>query len=357
MTGPAKPLLEHIRAELRVPGLGYAEPLTPITGGYDTRIFAFRLRGAAEPFSLPLILRVLGNQYPAARALSERATQNALAGLGYPAPRVLLASADPSILGGPFLVMERLAGRPLLDARWLGVASAMVEMQTRLHALDAEVLLQALDREGQASSLAGGPAISREAVTFDGHLARLERRIARGSLRSLEQAMAWLLEHRPTGEHRHVICHGDFHPQNILMTDGRVTGVIDWPNTVVADPAFDVASTRVLLGLVPVKLLGVPAPLRGLVEIARRIIVPRSVRGYQRRRPLDAARLTYHEALACMRGLVRTAEARLAPIGESGLNPLDASVFGERLGARFARITGVVPRLPAVPPRRLHSAP
>src|SRR5262245_29401956 len=230
MTGPAQPLLDLIRAELHEPGLGYAEPLTPITGGYDTRIFAFRLSGAAEPFSIPLILRLLGNQYPAARALSERATQNALAGLGYPAPRVLLASADPSILGGPFLVMERLAGRPLLDARWLGVASAMVEMQTRLHALDAEVLLQALDREGQASSLAGGPAISREAVTFDGHLARLERRIARGNLRSLEQAMAWLLEHRPTGEHRHVICHGDFHPQNILMTDGRVTGVIDWPH-------------------------------------------------------------------------------------------------------------------------------
>jgi hypothetical protein len=49
-----------------------------------------------------------------------------------------------------------------------------------------------------------------------------------------------------------------------------------------------------------------------------------------------------------MRGLVRTAEARLAPIGESGLNPLDASSFGERLGARFAHITGVTPRLPTV---------
>lgn len=355
MTGPARPLLEHLRAELHEPGLGYAEPLTPITGGYDTRIFAFRLSGAAEPFSIPLILRVLGNQYPPARALSERATQNAVAGLGYPAPRVLLASADPAILGGAFLVMERLAGRPLLDARRLGVASVLVEMQLRLHALDAEVLLEALDREGQASSAAGGPPISREVVTFEGHLARLERRIARGSLRGLEQAMAWLLDHRPTGMRRHVICHGDFHPQNILMADGRVTGVIDWPNAIVADPAFDVASTRVILGLVPVGLLGVPPPLRGLVEIARRILVVRYVRGYQRRQPLDAARLAYHEALACMRGLVRTVEARLAPLEESGVNPLDASVFGERLGARFARITGVTPRLPAVPRRASRS--
>jgi aminoglycoside phosphotransferase (APT) family kinase protein len=349
MTEPAQPLLEHLRAELHEPGLGYAEPPVSLTGGFDTRIFTFRLSGAPEPFSIPLILRILGRQHPPARALTERATQNAVAELGYPAPRVLLASPDPAIVGGAFLVMERLAGRPLLAARRLGVASVLVETQLRLHALDAEVLLKALDREGQASTTADGPPISREVVTFEGHLARLERRIAHGSLRGLEKAIAWLADHQPTGEGRRVICHGDFHPQNILMTGGRVTGVIDWPNVIVADPAFDVASTRVILGLVPVGVLGVPPALRGLVAIAQRVLAARYVRGYRRRQPLDATRLAYHEALACMRGLVRTAEARLAPIGESGVNPLDASVFGERLAARFARITGVALRLPAVP--------
>ena len=68
MTEPARRLVEHLRAELHEPGLGYAELLTPITGGYDTRIFAFRLSGAPEPFSIPLILRVLGSQHPPARA-------------------------------------------------------------------------------------------------------------------------------------------------------------------------------------------------------------------------------------------------------------------------------------------------
>jgi aminoglycoside phosphotransferase (APT) family kinase protein len=348
MSEPTRSLLEHLRAELHSPGLDYAEPLTPITGGYDTRIFAFRLTGASAPFSIPLIVRVLSNHYPPERALTERATQNAVAGLGYPAPRVLLASSDPSILGGAFLVMERLAGRSLLNARWLGIASVLVELQLRLHALDAEVLLQALDHEGQASSRGGAPPISREVVTLEGHLERLEGRIRRGRLRGLEMAMEWLSNHRPTGEGRRVICHGDFHPQNILMADGRVTGVVDWPNVIVADPALDVAATRVILDLVPVGLLGVPPALRGLVAVARRILATRYVRGYRRQQRLDASRLAYYEALACMRGLVRTAEARLAPIGESGLNPLDASGFGERLGARFTRLTGVTLRLPPV---------
>jgi hypothetical protein len=94
--------------------------------------------------------------------------------------------------------------------------------------------------------------------------------------------------------------------------------------------------------------MGVPPALSGLVEIARRILVARYLRGYRRRQRLDASRLAYYEAFACMRGLVRTAEARLAPSGASRLNPLDASDFGERLGVRFMRLTGVAPGLPPV---------
>src|SRR5207245_3037654 len=140
-------------------------------------------------------------------------------------------------------------------------------------------------------------------------------------------------------------------------TYSQYSGVFHGPNVISVHPAFDVASTRVILYLVPVWLLGVPPALRGLVEVARRILVARYLSLYRRRQPLDAARLAYYEALACMRGLVRTAEARLAPIGESGLNPLDASGFGEQLAARFARITGVMPSLPAVPQLRRRSGP
>ena len=342
-------LLEHLRARLNSPRLSYAESPTPITGGYDTRIFAFRLRGAPEPWAMPLILRVLGRQHPPTRALRERAIQNAVAGLGYPAPRVLLATTDLTILGGAFLVMERLAGRPLLSAQPFSVISVLVEMQLRLHALDAEVLLEALDREGRETNATDGPSIDRELVTFEGHLARLERQIVSANLRGLEHAMTWLLDHRPTTEQRRVICHGDFHPQNILMADRRVTGVIDWPNATVADPAFDVASTRVILSSVPLELLGIPPVFRSPVEILRRAGVTAYVRSYRRRRTLDSPGMAYHEALACMRGLVRTAAARLAPGKDHRLNPLDASIFGERLARRFARITGVGANLPVVP--------
>lgn len=273
------------------------------------------------------------------RALRERATQNTLVALGYPVPRVLTACADRGPLGGAFLVMERAAGRPLLDARRVGASRVLALAQVRLHALDAEALLRALDEEGRAA----GGGFDRQAITYEGYLAALDRRIREGPLAGLSDGMRWLVEHRPTPGASRVICHGDFHPQNVLVADGRVSAVLDWPNVVVAEPEYDVASTRAILALTPMELWPVPAALRPLVMVLRRLMVARYLSIYRRSVPLDSGRLLYYEAASCMRGLVRAGEARAAR-GE--MNPLDASPFGARLAARFTRISGVRVTLP-----------
>lgn len=334
-------LLRYLRAELQRSDIGLVEPLTPLAGGFDTEIFAFRLSGAVPALSGPLILRMLSRHHDPLRALRERAIQNAVAGMGFPAPRVPLASADPEILGGAFLVMERRAGRPLLAAQRLGIARLLVETQLRLHALDPDVLLGALEREVPGSSAL---------VTLDGHLGQLEARIGRRALDGLGPAMRWLQDHRPGPGGTRAICHGDFHPQNLLSAGGEVTAVLDWPNVVVADPAYDVAATCVILGLTPLEVLSVRRPLRWLAEAGRRLVLALYLGGYRRRRPLEATGFAYYEALACMRGLVRVGESRIAvPDGAAAApaNPLDASSFGDRLGARFAARTGIRPVLPA----------
>ena len=61
--------------------------------------------------------------------------------------------------------MERLRGRPLLEERFFNLSSVLVDVQARLHDLDAEVLLRALDREG--------PPLSREVMSFDAYLGQM----------------------------------------------------------------------------------------------------------------------------------------------------------------------------------------
>jgi aminoglycoside phosphotransferase (APT) family kinase protein len=53
------------------------------------------------------------------------------------------------------------------------------------------------------------------------------------------------LEYLPDGS---MICHGDFHPDNVLMA-ARGPVVIDWMNTGRGNPLADVARTALTLGL------------------------------------------------------------------------------------------------------------
>jgi aminoglycoside phosphotransferase (APT) family kinase protein len=253
---------------------------------------------------------------------------------------VLGAWADRAPLGAGFLVMERAPGRPLLAVRRPGMGRMLAEAQARLHALDPEPVLRALDTEGRAA----GGAFGRDAVSFEGHLTGLERRIRQAALAGLADGVRWLLDRSPPAAGR-VICHGDFHAQNLLAADGRVTAVLDWPNVLVAAPEYDVASTRVIALLTPAEILPVPAPLRPVMAALRRLLTARYLAAYRGLRPLDAARLPYFEAAACMRGLVRVGEARAAGAA-AAVSPLDASSFGERLAARFARVSRIAVALP-----------
>jgi Ser/Thr protein kinase RdoA (MazF antagonist) len=40
-----------------------------------------------------------------------------------------------------------------------------------------------------------------------------------------------------------VLCHNDAHDANVLVEDGRITGLVDWENAVAADPLLDLAKS------------------------------------------------------------------------------------------------------------------
>jgi len=288
-------------------------------------------------FAGPLILRLLDRHHDPARALREKAAQNALAELGYAAPRVLLASTDTQPLGGAFLIMERLSGKPLPEVRMLGMARIVAELQASLHDLDADAFLRALARDGLAP----------QSFTFEAHLEQLAHRVGRFSLDGLAPGIEWLCQRRPTPAGRGAVCHGDFHPYNILMAADRITGVLDWPHAVVADPEFDVATTLVIFKLVPMEVSDLSPAFRWLANAVRPLLVAAYLRGYRRRRELDRGKLAYYEAAACMKVIVKAGELRLAPGAAGSTNALFASPFTQRALGHFRGLTGITPVLPA----------
>src|SRR5438477_63358 len=61
----------------------------------------------------PLILRLSHANADPMRVKLETVVQNTLADIGFPAPRVMVTESDPTILGGPFMVMARVPGQTL----------------------------------------------------------------------------------------------------------------------------------------------------------------------------------------------------------------------------------------------------
>jgi aminoglycoside phosphotransferase (APT) family kinase protein len=357
-------LLPQLRAELEEPDLTYAEPPVSVIGGFDTLIYSFRLKSAPEDWSGPLILRVFRQHTNPLRARWEGAVQTALVELGYPAPRVLLVGTTTEAVGGVFVIMERLPGKMMLEdvfkpARLFSalprilsdVPRVVAKAQASLHALDPAPLLRALDDQGLPADDVGPAGLSQRMASVDGQLDQARHRIEGDALDGLKTGLQWLLDHRPPEPQERVICHGDFHPLNILMERESVSGVIDWANTTIADPAFDVGNTNVLLRLAPLEL---PLVLEGITNVVRPILARRYYDAYRQLRTVDPEAMKYYEALRCVVELVGVAQRRLADAGiiepRSGPNPWGAPPATNRLMSHFRKITGVTLSLAVAPP-------
>lgn len=185
-----------------------------------------------------------------------------------PAPNVLFTEPDPSVLGGPFLVMERVDGRVPPDDPPYTVSGWVLELQPEqqrtlvdntvqvlaaLHAADWEALgLQALDRRER-----GEPGIAQ-------YIATAEHLYATGAggrpHPTLEAGFEWAEQHRPEREGPMVLNWGDTRIGNIVFAeDLSVAGVLDWEMACIACRELDLAYFLANLEFFTIGL-GAPSP-------------------------------------------------------------------------------------------------
>jgi aminoglycoside phosphotransferase (APT) family kinase protein len=310
-----------------------------ITTGFETLTYALDVSGLGREIARPLILRIFHQTGWPEQVRFEAAVQNAVAAQGFPAARVLCIETDGELLGAPFMVMERLPGVAMLEMVRSPVAgrraaAMLAQTQAALHSLAVEPVRRAIEEAGAA-----------RAVTVDGWLDQLAARIDAASLDGLRPGLRWAFDHRPPASAIPVVCHGDYHPNNVLVYNKTVSGVIDWSLTKIADPALDVGNTRVIIMLGP---RDVPAILQPLAGLLSRSLARRYYAAYRRLRPVDAGAVRYYEALRCLASLVWAGEHR-AGAGRGvdlGPNPWAAPRESKRLIKHFRSISSVELSLP-----------
>jgi aminoglycoside phosphotransferase (APT) family kinase protein len=159
-------------------------------------------------------------------------------------------------------------------------------------------------------------------VTYEGQLSSLSAAVKQLSLKGLEPAIDWLHAHQPVAL-RPTVCHGDFHPLNILGENGKVSGVIDWVNVVVAPAEMDVGSALANIGTVP---FDVPAFLKPVLRVVIARILDNYRRAYVARHPLDDDAVRYFQVFRGMAQLVPVARSRTTGATYGGAFGSDAAI-------------------------------
>jgi aminoglycoside phosphotransferase (APT) family kinase protein len=283
-------LLTYLRHALANDRLDYASPPAPIPGGFDTDTYRLELVGAGDVIPANLVLRRFRGFGTSDRALFEHAVQNAVAETGVPAPRAPIVCTDAGVLDGAFFLMEELPGTLLVDAPQDRSSVVLGHAHAALHDVDPAPVAAALTEAGI------------EGWTLDARLERLRDHASDHPW--AYEPVEWLSNHRPPDPERLALCHNDFHKLNILVEGERITAILDWSGFLIADPAFDVATTLVLFSISAKHHIA--AGLTPPVDLDQ--VLADYLAAYEADRLLDHSRLDYYRALRSTISLVRAAQ-------------------------------------------------
>ncbi|MDA8398704.1 MAG: phosphotransferase family protein [Actinomycetota bacterium] len=182
----------------------------------------------------------LGHVLPTAHDMNREYTIiSALAESSVPVPRTIAYCGNPDVIGAPFFIMERVAGRiyrsaddcaGLDDKEVLGIAEAFWDVLADLHVLDPyELGLASFGRpEGFAAR----------------QVSRWKRQLDASCTRELPGATD-LFEHLGASvpaPQRTSVLHGDYRLDNLVISPNgpqTVKAVLDWEMSTIGDPLMD----------------------------------------------------------------------------------------------------------------------
>ena len=305
---PRIPAVDELLAYLRVrfgDAVQLAHAPEKVQGGMDTEVYFISLRGGRldDAWSHPLVLRVHRAADRTDVAHQEAEAQAWCVDRGYPAPRVLLVGTTAEGFTMPVQVMNRAFGTTMLAAvtarpwRARPEVHRLAALHARLHALDPltwadQTVTFAQDRLGPVQWWAtelNDPEIS----------AGLERALP----------IARALDAGPA-----VVCHGDFHPLNVIV-DGEAATVIDWTDAGLGDPMGDVARTALLLRVAGVATTA-PA-LRTALRATAPALSGIYLRAYRQIAPFDPTRFRLWTTLHLLHGWAQVCALHAGLVGSA----------------------------------------
>jgi len=162
------------------------------------------------------------------------------------APRALAFCDDMSVIGAPFLVVERRRGLVVRDEIPLGLSEASgVPRRISMALVDALADLHAIDPEEIGLGRLGRPVgfVERQLAGWHDRWHRIDRG-DNGASELFDEVHTRLVSTRPPTA-RVSILHNDYKLDNAMFTPGdpdRVSSIFDWDMATLGDPLVDLGT-------------------------------------------------------------------------------------------------------------------
>lgn len=217
------PLLKNVDRvlELVLPG-ATLNGVARLKGGVSADVHRLDIR-LADGSPYRAVLRVHGETHCGHSAHLEFQLLEALFRSGLPVPRPIGFGEDAERLGHPYVLIDFVEGSSEINAQKLETCiGKMAEMLAAVHRTRTAEL----------------PSLPLRMDPFPELLEFLGRDDAWLGLRI---RLTKLDDTAYTGTP--VLLHGDFWPENLIWSDGRIAAILDWEDAAVGDPLSDVACT------------------------------------------------------------------------------------------------------------------
>jgi aminoglycoside phosphotransferase (APT) family kinase protein len=216
------------------------EKLSKFPAGFSWITYSARVAGFARAREVILRIGPPYGLFAPYSAMPEFESLTALAASAVPAPRAFFASDDPTILGAPFFICERVEGdtplpwgaqgQTLDGTRRETLAADFIDVLAALHGFDW--------RETPLVKWGEGITVENAAQL---QIDNWRRRFERWALRphpTAHRTLAWLRAHAPKAQQVSLV-HGDYRLGNFLERDGRISAILDWELVHLGDPVED----------------------------------------------------------------------------------------------------------------------
>ncbi|MEW5722694.1 MAG: phosphotransferase family protein [Thermodesulfobacteriota bacterium] len=160
-------------------------------------------------------------------------------------PRPLAYTEDPSVIGGPFYVMERIKGVIIRKDLPVGLNLSPADLHRLFERLlNVHVELHSIDYRAVGLKDFGRPEgyVRRQVEGWSGRYRAARTPDAPDG----EEVMAWLAAHLPPDTPRPAVIHNDFRLDNAVLDPNdllRIIGILDWEMATIGDPLMDLGGS------------------------------------------------------------------------------------------------------------------